>query len=112
MSRLPAALEAQAFLRRAATLGGHGALLHRGDPDRGAILLLVTERGEHVALLERMLSAGGDYRWQPSASARESDPQRVAQYVERRRQQDRDIWILELDIVPAERFIAETIAEG
>jgi hypothetical protein len=109
MSRLPAALEAQAFLRRAATLGGHGALLHRGDPDRGAILLLITERGEHVALLERMLSAGGDYRWQ---SARESDPQGVAQYVERRRQQDRDIWVIELDIVPAERFIAETIAEG
>lgn len=112
MSRLPAGLEVQSFLRRAASVGGHGTLLHRGDPDRGAILLLIAERGEPVALLERMLSSSGDYRWQRSAAAPLADSRALSQYVARRRKQDSDMWAIELDIVPAERFIAETIAEG
>ena len=33
--------------------------MRRGDPDRGSLLILVTSRGRHVAVLERALSIDG-----------------------------------------------------
>src|SRR6185369_15983113 len=50
--RLPAQLEAAALLRQAEAEGGFGTVLKRGDPDRGALVLLVARRGIHSACLE------------------------------------------------------------
>ena len=36
--------------------GGFATVLHKGDPDRGAISLLVAERGEGKAVLERRMT--------------------------------------------------------
>ena len=44
--------------------------------------------------------------------ADDSDPQTLMDYVERRRRNDPDLWVVELDILDAERFAAETIAAG
>lgn len=114
-ARLAAGVEAAALLRRVDSLGGHGAVLHRGDAERGSLLLAINQRGCHVALLERLLDPDGEYRWHrsgPTEQTEQGDSQAIAQHLERRRRIDSDIWIIELDIVPAERFIAETIAQG
>jgi hypothetical protein len=82
--------------------------MKKGDPDRGSLLILVGSRGRHVACLERVLSAGGDYRWQavgPGESASSAD---VAEFLARRARFDEDYWAIELDIADPERFIAET----
>ena len=62
--RLPAHLEAAGFLRGAEAAGGFGMVLKKGDPDRGALILIVGNRGEHFGFLERSLSPDGSYRWQ------------------------------------------------
>lgn len=99
------------MLRRAETLGGFGTVLNRGDPERGAIILAVTERGLHHALLERRLGLTGRYAW-GLTGPKSADSTEVAQYLARARRNDPDCWILELDIPSAEQFVAETTAEG
>ena len=82
--------------------------MKKGDPDRGSLLILVGSRGRHVACLERVLSGGGDYRWQlvgPGESASSAD---VGEFLARRARFDEDLWAIELDIADPERFIAET----
>ncbi|WP_114227488.1 MULTISPECIES: DUF1491 family protein [Sphingomonas] len=105
--RLAPGVEATALIRRAEALGGFGTVLHKGDPTRGTILLVVTERGDHRALLERRLQADWTYRW-TAIGAGPGDSAGAAQDVARARSRDPDCWVIELDIPSSERFIAET----
>ena len=110
--RLPARLEASSLVRRAEVEGGSGMILARGDPDRGALVLLIAHRGTHVACLERQLGPGGQYCWTqvgPAVNASESD---LGEWAQKRRRYDPDLWLIELDVPLPERFIAETTAIG
>ena len=110
--RLPAALEATAIVRAAETAGDFAAILRKGDPDRGALLLVVSSRGRHVACLERMLSLVGGYEWQRVGPAESAGSAEIADFLACRARFDEDSWVIELDIAQPERFIAETIASG
>lgn len=109
--RLAAGVEVGAILRRADSLGGFGAVLQKGDSERGSILLSIVERGTAVTFLERMLQPNGIYKWQVSGPVG-ADSLALSQYIARRQRADPDCWILELDIPSAERFIAEMTSEG
>lgn len=106
--RLTSRMIVDALLRRTAQLGGFGAVLARGDEGAGTILVQLAERGESRQLFERTFDYATDnYRWTAcgpqdveSASSRDA-------YIQRRRDQDRDLWTIELDIPDAERFAAE-----
>lgn len=110
-ARLSAGLEVTALLRRAETLGGFATVLHKGDEQRGAILIVVLERGRHTAFLERTLRADGRYAWSLVGPSPD-ESQKIANFVAQRRRSDPDQWVIELDIPVAERFIAETSGEG
>lgn len=110
--RLPAGLEAASIVRRAETAGDFATLLRRGDPDRGSIMLVITSRGRHVAILERSLSADGSYRWNRSGPADSGKVEEVAAFLQKRARFDPDSWAIELDIANPERFIAETTSAG
>jgi hypothetical protein len=110
--RLPANVEASALIRRAAAEGDFATVLRKGDPDRGALLLTILERGRLVALLERTLSADFTYRWSRAVSASGDNESEIAETVNKRLRADPDSWLIELDIADAERFIAETIVSG
>ena len=107
-ARLAAGIEAAAFVRRAEQAGGFAAVLHKGDVERGALLLAVRERGVPVACLARLLGPDGRYGWARVAA----DADRIAEFLEKRRRADPDEWQIELDIPSAERFIAETTDMG
>lgn len=99
-------------MRRAATEGDFATVLRKGDAERGSLLLIVSQRGRHVAGLERVLNLDGSYRWErvgPSDSASSLD---IADFLARRARFDEDFWAIELDIAHAERFIAETTSAG
>ena len=110
--RLPAGLEASSLVRRAEVEGGFGMIIARGDPDRGALVLLITHRGGHVACLERSLDANGAYAWQKVGPEADADDKAVRDWSQKRRGFDPDIWLIELDVPQPERFIAETTAIG
>ena len=110
--RLPAAVEAAALIRRAAAQGDIATKLKKGDPDRGALLLVVSSRGRHVACLERTLTLDGAYRWQSVGPGESSGSDEIRDFLAKRVRFDADSWAIELDIAEAERFIAETTLTG
>lgn len=101
-----------ALIRRAEAAGDSAMLLHRGDPDRGALLLVVIQRGEYRACLERQLAMSGDYCWFVTGPATDSTAESRANHLSSRLKFDPDSWAIELNVADAERFIAETIATG
>ena len=109
--RLPAKLEVAALIRRTESDGGFASVRHRGDPDRGAISLLIMQRGRAAALLERRMAADFTYRWSNVVDGAALSSL-SADWVETKSQIDPDCWLVELDIADAERFIAETTALG
>jgi hypothetical protein len=110
--RLPAHVEVAGLLRRAQASGDFGTVLRKGDPDRGSLLLVVSSRGSHVAVLERVLSIAGDYVWRRSGPADSPSSMEIADFLARRTRFDEDSWAVELDIADPERFIAETTGLG
>ncbi|GAA3998749.1 DUF1491 family protein [Sphingomonas humi] len=102
--RLAAGIEASALLARARDLGGFGTVLCRGDAERGSLLLVVAERGKAAFLLQRLLQRSGDYAWE---SRRIADQESLEQQLAKARDRDPDLWLIELDVPSAERFIAE-----
>ena len=111
-SGLSAAVEAAGLVRRAESGGDFAAILKKGDPDRGAILLVISSRGRHVGCLERMLVLDGGYRWQGVGPGESSNSDEIRDFLKKRIRFDTDLWAIELDIAEAERFIAETTALG
>jgi hypothetical protein len=100
--RLASSVLAGALIRKAEGEGGFAAVLAKGDPTSGAILLILTERGANPRVLERLLKPDGSYSWaQPIEESEE-----VPAFVARRRQFDPDLWLIELDVPSVERFTA------
>ena len=86
--------------------------MRRGDAERGSLLIFVTSRGRNVAILERVLGMGGDYRWEASRPSDSSGSIDMVNSLARRARFDDDLWAIELDIADPERFIAETTSAG
>jgi len=110
--RLPAKLEITGLARRIEADGGFATMLHRGDPDGGALLLVISSRGRHCACLERILGIGGSYEWRRTGPAESAESGEVAAFLAKRVRFDPDLWAMELDIADPERFIAETTSLG
>jgi hypothetical protein len=105
--RIAASVLASALIRKAEGEGGFGAVLAKGDPTAGSILVILLEKGGNPRLFERLLQSDGRYSWQESGSRRVEKPQEVPEFIARRRRFDPDLWVLELDIPSSERFAAE-----
>ena len=110
--RLAAAVEVAGLVRKAEANGDFAAVLRKGDPERGAVLIVVTSRDRHVTCLERMLAMDGTYRWEQVGPGATTDPQQVADFLKSRVRFDEDLWLIELDVAQPERFIAETTSAG
>jgi len=106
-ARLPAHLEVASLLRRAESRGGFGTVLAKGERDAGAILILTIERGRNACLWERMPSLDGSRKFTTTKSQTLENESEFSEYIGRRIARDPDSWVIELDIVDPERFIAE-----
>lgn len=80
-------------------------MLNKGEREAGTILVLTTERGQNARLYERMPSPNGTRKWHLSFQQDIENNTEVSDYLNRRRTQDPDLWIIELDIANGERFI-------
>ena len=79
-------------------------VLAKGDANSGAVLVLTLDRGASPAFLER----GPDGAVGPTGPI-SCDSATADDYWRRRRRNDPDLWVVEVDIADAERFAAETI---
>jgi len=87
--------------------GGFATVLAKGEPEAGTIMLVLTGPGGRAAAAwERMPHPDGTRRWTLARQADADDPAAFDQWVDRRRTQDPDLWIVELDIPQAERFVS------
>jgi hypothetical protein len=107
--RLASHMLVGALVRRAEQEGGFAIIIHRGDDGSGVILVQCLEKGRETGLFERIPDFDGGYRLIACGPDAGADGVEKAAYVERRIRADPDLWIVELDILEAERFAAETI---
>jgi hypothetical protein len=110
MARLATSLFANALLREIHARGGSGAVIRKGDPTSGALLLLCAGKGEITGIYDYVLDSSGHYVLASVAPQAIETVEAVEAFCARRRQFDPDLWIVELDILNAERFIADFTA--
>lgn len=110
--RLPARVEAAGIIRKVSAGGGFAAVLNKGDPDRGALVLILRSRGEFLGFLEREMGPDFTYRWSLSRGEETLDDASLDEIVRRKLRIDTDSWLIELDVADPERFIAETTSSG
>ncbi len=103
--RLPAHLEAAALIRQTQAEGGFAAVLQKGESEAGTILLVLCENDTNARVYERMPAPDGDRKWTLSRSQDDENKAEFREYLTRRGAQDRDLWIIELDIAQGERLI-------
>jgi hypothetical protein len=104
--RLPAHLEVSGLIRAVGAAGGFATVVARGERDAGTLLVVCCENGANATAFERMPQPDGTRAWTLSRAQDAENPQEFWDYCDRRRRQDEDLWIIELDIADAQRFIA------
>lgn len=104
-ARLPAHLEVSALIRAVEVAGGFAMVVNKGERDAGTIMVVITEKGENSRAYERMPEMNGTRQWRCVKTQDAENKQEFSEYLTRRSQQDRDLWVVELDIAQGERFI-------
>jgi hypothetical protein len=105
--RLQTSTLVNALQRRAESHGGFAAVLAKGDPTSGAVMVILAERGRKVRILERLLDDGERYIWRDVGQQALANEEEFQRFLSKRRRFDPDIWLIELDVASAERFAAE-----
>ena len=105
-ARLPAHLEVAGLIRAVQAAGGFATVIAKGERDAGTLLVVCCESGANGAAYERMPQPDGTRAWALSRRQDVDNPKEFWDYCDRRRQQDRDLWVVELDVPNGERFIA------
>lgn len=100
---LPTALWLGALMRRVGAAGGFATVLARGTGDRAPALLLARDRAA-ISLWERVPDAARGAVWRRAADGADAADAAIA----RQRRFDPDLWVVELDIADAERFIGNS----
>lgn len=103
--RLPTHVEVGGLIRRVQAEGGFATVLNKGERDAGTIMIVLTENGANTRVYERMPQLDGSRQWHCSKRQPSDDQQEISHFLDRRRDQDPDLWIVELDIAEGERFI-------
>lgn len=106
--RLPAHLEVSGLIRAVEAAGGFAAVVARGERDAGTLLVVCCEKGGPAVAYERMPQPDGTRAWTVSKRQDVENPREFWEYCDRRKEQDPDLWIVELDIADAERFVASS----
>jgi hypothetical protein len=104
-SRIAAHLEVSALIRRVSAAGGFATVVAKGERDAGTLLVVCCGRDRPAAAYERMPVADGTRQWTSVRPELSDKPAEFSEYLTRRAHQDSDLWIVELDVADAERFI-------
>jgi hypothetical protein len=104
-ARLPAHIEVNGLIRAVDAAGGFATVIAKGEREAGTILVVCCAKGQPTRVFERMPRPDGSRVWTLSRVQDIENPHEFSEYLDRRSRQDADLWIVELDIADAERFI-------
>lgn len=80
-------------------------MLTKGESEAGTILIVLTENGRNARVYERMPQLHGSRKWHSAKQEDSDNKDEFQEYLDRRKYQDPDLWIVELDIADGERLI-------
>ena len=106
--RLPAHVEVNGLIRAVQAAGGFAMVLAKGERDAGTLLIVAVENGANPQLYERMPRPDGTRGWTAISAQVIENTGNSDDYWRRRKAQDPDIWVIELNIANGERFIGLT----
>ncbi len=94
--RVKAGIWVQIALRLGNAEGRYGAVLHKGDPDAGGILV-VLRAPEGFSVLSQVRAGAGESAWMRGTGPGAVDQETADSYVARQRKYDPDLWVLEFE---------------
>ena len=100
--RIKAKMWVQMALRLGDIDGRPGAVLRKGDPDAGGVLVVLRGRAG-LSVLSQVRAGEGDVAWMQGTGAGPVDQLTADRYVERQVGRDPDLWVVEFetpDLVP------------
>ncbi len=94
--RVKAKLWVQVALRLGDGAGRPGAVLRRGDPDAGGVLIVLRGR-EGLCVLSQVRAGEGDVSWMRGTGAAPVEQSAADAYIERQVGRDPDLWVVEFE---------------
>lgn len=94
--RLKAGIWVSMALRMGNASGRYGAVLRRGDPDAGGVLVVLRGR-EGLCVLTQMRTNDGERGWLRGTGPAPVDQEKADAYVARQVKYDSDLWVLEFE---------------
>jgi hypothetical protein len=94
--RVKAGMWVSMALRMGNADGRYGAVIRKGDPDAGGILV-VLRRDKEVSVLSQMRTAEGEMAWMRATGAGPVDDETADAYIQRQLKFDPDLWIIEFE---------------
>ena len=107
MSRLPTKVWIDSLRRAVSAHGDFATVIRSGDPDAGAVILLLRDRADTYWGYSRTNLGDGTTGWQELPGSGAEDRNKLDESLEKQRRYDPDLWILELDVADPARFIVE-----
>ena len=108
MARLKTHIRVSAILRRAQGAGAFAAVLRRGDPDAGALWVIVRHGAELMRYTEQMAMSGAREWYQDGPF----DEMELGSKTNKAVDRDPDIWIVEVEDAQGRAFLdGETAKE-
>ncbi len=96
-ARLKTALWVQACVRRASVENIAIAVMRKGDPDGGAVLVKLNTLGAGFTVFAESRAPDGGRAWIRGTGAAPVDEAAADAYIERNRRIDPDLWVVEID---------------
>jgi len=106
---IPTHIWVSALLRRATGAGAFATIVHRGDEDRGDVMVKVTRARGEAQLYAPALNAGGPSAFERLAAENEAG---VDVLIAKRRGSDRDLWVIEIEDRDGRHFLTETVRDN
>jgi hypothetical protein len=106
---IPTHLWVSALLRRAGNGGAFATVVHKGDEDRGDVIVKVTSERGKARLYAPAFNPEGPTEFELLKVETETDADDM---IAKRRRMDRDLWVIEIEDREGRHFLVEPIRGG
>lgn len=107
---VPVHLWVSALVRRAQLAGAFATIVHRGDDERGDVMVKVThERGKAWLYAPAFAPDGPTEFERLPQGATDPEEAEIDALIAKRRDFDRDLWVIEIEDREGRHFLTETV---